>query len=169
MRPIVRRMAPQDAAGAAGYRLRITVEPGEREVNAEGHDPAAAVSAEIHRAQKAGERVVRTDVPGERRPATCRGPVGGASITEGDGSNTLEDLMRVTTKGQVTIPVQVRQQMGIAPGSEVEIVAKEGHAEIRLVSGPQVGIRAVLDRMRGAAGPGMTTDEVMELTRGEPG
>jgi antitoxin PrlF len=77
--------------------------------------------------------------------------------------------MRVTTKGQVTIPQQVREQMGIGPGSEVEIVAREGHAEIRLVSAPQVGIRAVLDRMRGAAGPGMTTDEVMELTRGEPG
>lgn len=65
MRPIVRRMTPQDAIAAAGYRLRITVEPGgEREVDAEGHDLAAAVSAEIHRAQKAGERVVRIDIPG---------------------------------------------------------------------------------------------------------
>ena len=76
--------------------------------------------------------------------------------------------MRVTTKGQVTIPQDVRQAIGIGPGSEVEIVAREGHAEIRLVSAPQVGILAVLDRMRGAAGPGMTTDEVMDLTRGWP-
>ena len=28
--------------------------------------------------------------------------------------------MRVTSKGQVTIPQKVRQQLGIAPGSEVD-------------------------------------------------
>jgi hypothetical protein len=68
MRPIVRRMTPQGATGTAGYRLRITSEPGgEREVSAHGHDLAAAVAGEIHRTEKAGERVVRIDIP-EQRP-----------------------------------------------------------------------------------------------------
>jgi hypothetical protein len=66
MRPIVRRMVPPGAEGTGGYRLQITVEPGgEREVIAQGHDLAAAVSAEIHRAEESGERVVRIDVLGE--------------------------------------------------------------------------------------------------------
>lgn len=74
--------------------------------------------------------------------------------------------MRVTTKGQVTIPLRVRERLGIAPGSEVEIVAHDDHAEIRLVGEPVAGARAVLRQLRGAAGPGMTTDEVMRMTRG---
>jgi AbrB family looped-hinge helix DNA binding protein len=33
--------------------------------------------------------------------------------------------MRVTTKGQVTIPKEIRDRMGIGPGSEVEFVEKD--------------------------------------------
>ena len=32
--------------------------------------------------------------------------------------------MRVTVKGQVTIPKSIRQDLGIEPGSEVEFVAR---------------------------------------------
>jgi AbrB family looped-hinge helix DNA binding protein len=33
--------------------------------------------------------------------------------------------MRVTTKGQVTIPKEIRDRLGIGPGSEVEFVEKD--------------------------------------------
>ena len=41
--------------------------------------------------------------------------------------------MRVTEKGQVTIPKNVRSNLGIETGSEVEFVLREGEAVLRLV------------------------------------
>ena len=72
----------------------------------------------------------------------------------------------VTAKGQVTIPKPVRDLLGIAPGSKVDF-----H---RAVDGSIVLVRADRKRppsrfakMRGHAGKGLTTDEIMALTRGE--
>ena len=74
----------------------------------------------------------------------------------------------VTSKGQVTIPKPIRDYLGIEPGSEVEFPARRMTATSSL-KGPMVrGRRAVLPRRVGSAGPGMTTDELMELLRGEP-
>jgi AbrB family looped-hinge helix DNA binding protein len=42
--------------------------------------------------------------------------------------------MRVTSKGQVTIPKAIRQKMGIAPNSEVEFVEERGRVYLRKVS-----------------------------------
>jgi AbrB family looped-hinge helix DNA binding protein len=39
--------------------------------------------------------------------------------------------MRVTTKGQVTIPKPVRRSLGIKPGTEVEFVLRDGEAVLR--------------------------------------
>ena len=75
--------------------------------------------------------------------------------------------MRVTSKGQVTIPVAVREEIGIEPGSEVEIVARGDRAEIRPVPPNEAPITEWIRRLRGSAPPGMTTDELMALTRGE--
>jgi looped-hinge helix DNA binding domain, AbrB family len=41
--------------------------------------------------------------------------------------------MRVTEKGQVTIPKNVRSNLGIEAGSEVEFELREGEAVLRLV------------------------------------
>ncbi len=75
----------------------------------------------------------------------------------------------VTSKGQVTIPKQVRDRLGINPGSKVDFeVAEDGRAFLR-----RVGRRAVkpsrFERMRGTATSGLTTDEIMALTRGRAG
>jgi AbrB family looped-hinge helix DNA binding protein len=75
----------------------------------------------------------------------------------------------VTSKGQVTIPKPVRDRLGINPGSKVEFeVAEDGRAFLR-----RVGKRAVkpsrFERMRGTATSGLTTDEIMALTRGDAG
>lgn len=42
----------------------------------------------------------------------------------------------VTSKGQVTIPKQLRQRLGLRQGSKVEFVLVGDHAEMRVVSSP---------------------------------
>ncbi len=71
--------------------------------------------------------------------------------------------MRVTRKGQVTIPLEVRRALGIEPGSEVDFDLDRHGA--RLVVSPQRAAEAVT-RMRGRGDVEMTTDEILALTRG---
>ena len=42
----------------------------------------------------------------------------------------------VTSKGQVTIPKPLRQQLGLRSGSKVEFLLVDGHVEMRVVSTP---------------------------------
>jgi AbrB family looped-hinge helix DNA binding protein len=44
--------------------------------------------------------------------------------------------VRITSKGQVTIPQQVRRELGLEPGDEVEIVVRDGAATIVPAHGP---------------------------------
>lgn len=73
--------------------------------------------------------------------------------------------MRVTSKGQVTIPQQVRRRLGIAPGSEVEFELDDRGA--RLVRVRDEAGRAAAATMRGRATARMSTEEIMALTRGD--
>jgi AbrB family looped-hinge helix DNA binding protein len=78
----------------------------------------------------------------------------------------VEAKMRVTTKGQVTIPLEIREQLSIHPGTDVEF-AVEGNA-VKLVPAKRSQARGkrVVERLRGRATVRMTTDEIMALTRG---
>jgi antitoxin PrlF len=72
----------------------------------------------------------------------------------------------VTTKGQVTIPKPFRDRLGNVPGDAVTFeLAPDG----RLVLVKAGGARPVsrIETLRRRAGPGLTTDEIMALTRGE--
>lgn len=79
--------------------------------------------------------------------------------------------MRITSKGQVTIPQAVRERTGLLPNTDVEFVV-DGGGDVRIVktaSGgrPSRGARAV-QRLRESGGRiRMTTDEIMALTRGD--
>lgn len=73
--------------------------------------------------------------------------------------------MRVTSKGQVTIPRDVRKRLGITPGSEVDFELDERGA--RLVRARTNKGKEVVARMIGQGTVKMTTDEIMALTRGE--
>jgi antitoxin PrlF len=73
--------------------------------------------------------------------------------------------MRVTSKGQVTIPRDVRKRLGIAPGSEVDFELDERGA--RLVCARTSRGKEIVAQMRGAGTVKMTTDEIMALTRSE--
>jgi antitoxin PrlF len=73
--------------------------------------------------------------------------------------------MRVTSKGQVTIPQDVREQLGITPGSEVDFqLDSHGARLVRVDTGEG---RALAAGMRGRATKAMSTEEIMALTRGD--
>jgi antitoxin PrlF len=73
----------------------------------------------------------------------------------------------VTSKGQVTIPKPVREHLGIGPGSRVDFRrTADGTILIEKADGRRQPSRFA--KARGTAGPGMTTDELMALLRGEP-
>lgn len=73
--------------------------------------------------------------------------------------------MRVTSKGQVTIPQRVRAQLGIVPGSEVDFELDAGGARLVRVSAGEGS--ALAARMRGRATVLLSTEEIMALTRGD--
>jgi antitoxin PrlF len=71
----------------------------------------------------------------------------------------------VTRKGQVTIPKPVRDRLGIHPGSKVDFeVAEDGRAFLHRV-GKRAAKPSRFERMRGTATAGLSTDEIMALTR----
>lgn len=82
--------------------------------------------------------------------------------------------MRVTSKGQVTIPQAMRRRQGIGGGTQVDF-AERGSDIIVRKAAPGRGKKAsadndfaeYLDRVTGIIDLGMTTDEYMELMRGE--
>jgi AbrB family looped-hinge helix DNA binding protein len=79
--------------------------------------------------------------------------------------------MRVTEKGQVTIPKDIRDRLGITPGSEVEFVRDEKGARLVLVASNADRAPAEFETWLEAAGGsfdtgGMTTDEYMDWLRG---
>ncbi|HZE05630.1 MAG TPA: AbrB/MazE/SpoVT family DNA-binding domain-containing protein [Solirubrobacteraceae bacterium] len=70
--------------------------------------------------------------------------------------------MRVTQKGQVTIPLEVRRALGIHPGSDVQFRIEE--QGVRLVVDPERAAEEIAG-MRGAGSGELTTDEILALTR----
>ena len=75
--------------------------------------------------------------------------------------------MRVTSKGQVTIPIEIRQRFGIDEDTEVEFEVVGNVVQLRKVSGRPSRGRRVLDRLLETAYSGPSTDELLALTRGE--
>lgn len=76
--------------------------------------------------------------------------------------------MRITSKGQVTIPQHIREKAGLLPNTEVEFAYERGKVLLK-PAGKRVGRgeRAVA-RLRGSLKHlKMTTDQLMALTRGE--
>lgn len=79
--------------------------------------------------------------------------------------------MQITSKGQVTIPQDVRNRLGLLPHTEVEFEVAGDHARIRKAkSTSNAGTRGkrVIEALRGTADTRMSTDEIMALTRSEP-
>lgn len=75
--------------------------------------------------------------------------------------------MRLNSKGQVTIPAQLRRRYGFFEGDDVEVV--EDGDTLRIVHAQPAKSRGtrIVSRLRGAATTEHTTDELMALLRGE--
>ena len=78
--------------------------------------------------------------------------------------------MKITSKGQVTIPVEIREKLGLLPNCEVEfeIVGQTVRMrKVRKAKGPGRRGKSLVARLRGKGSVRMTTDEILALTRGE--
>lgn len=77
--------------------------------------------------------------------------------------------MRVTSKGQVTIPIAIREKAGIFPDTEVDFGLQGDTVTIKKAAsngrsrGEEIVARA---RGKGSANRDLTTDQIMALTRG---
>lgn len=80
----------------------------------------------------------------------------------------------MTSKGQITIPEQIRRAAGILPGTEVDVVKDQTGVHILKQNGKKRGgtsrerrLADVVGRLRGSATIRMSTEEIMALTRGK--
>jgi len=73
--------------------------------------------------------------------------------------------MRVTTKGQVTIPQNIREKLGIFPATEIDFIEEQGRVYLVKIKGKSETQR--FKKLRGVATIKMTTDQIMVLTRGD--
>ena len=77
--------------------------------------------------------------------------------------------MRITSKGQVTIPIEFREKLGLFPYTQVEFQFQASGVLIKKAKAGAKRQRAeeAMRRLRGSAKAGLTTDQIMAMTRGE--
>lgn len=77
-------------------------------------------------------------------------------------------MSKITSKGQVTIPKEIRDAFGLLPGTEVEFVSDDEGVRVRRSRGGRRRGEEVVKHLR-ESGKNftMTTEEIMRLTRGE--
>jgi AbrB family looped-hinge helix DNA binding protein len=75
--------------------------------------------------------------------------------------------MRITSKGQVTIPIEIREKAGLLPNTEVEFELEGKAVRIRRAKASRQRGRgaAAVARLRGSATVRMSTEEILALTR----
>ena len=75
--------------------------------------------------------------------------------------------MKITVKGQVTIPLPIRNEFGLKPGTDVEFVAVDGKVVLRPKRRRPDPVEDWLQEAIGVARGKATTARIMRLTRGE--
>jgi len=79
-----------------------------------------------------------------------------------------EPAMRITSKGQVTIPQEIREKAGLLPNTEVEFKLANGRVTLQAVGKPKSPGKVAVEGLRGSLKHlKRTTDELMALTRGD--
>lgn len=73
--------------------------------------------------------------------------------------------MRISTKGQVTIPFDIRDKLGLLPHTEVSMITKGNKVIIEKARDNITRGKRILNRMTGKASVKMSTDEIMKITR----
>lgn len=73
--------------------------------------------------------------------------------------------MKISTKGQITIPIKIRTQLGMLPNTEVSFVLhKDGFFIQKQKNSSRQGVK-LLQQLSGKSTSHMSTDEIMKLTR----
>jgi antitoxin PrlF len=75
--------------------------------------------------------------------------------------------MKISTKGQITIPQGIREQAGVGPGDEMDFDYGNGVITLVRSEGTKTRGQRIVEHLWGRATVRMTTDEIMALTRGE--
>jgi AbrB family looped-hinge helix DNA binding protein len=73
--------------------------------------------------------------------------------------------VKLNSKGQVTIPAQLRERHGLHEGDEIDVVEDGDTLRIVRVEESQSRGQRLVHRMRGRASTSMTTDQLLELLR----
>ena len=73
--------------------------------------------------------------------------------------------MKITTKGQVTIPLNLRKRFGLLPNTEVDFTAIEEGVLIKPSKNRETVYEERLEKASGSATVSITTDEIMRMTR----
>lgn len=74
--------------------------------------------------------------------------------------------MKITSKGQVTIPIEFREKLGLLPETEIEFELAGSTLKIVKKTAAEHGRgKAIVSRMRGRSKSKLSTDEIMRLTR----
>jgi len=79
--------------------------------------------------------------------------------------------MRITDKGEVTIPQAIRERAGLTPGTDVIVELVGDEVRLRKAEGPAAGPtrgQKLVQGLRGAGPSPMPTDEIIALMRGVP-
>lgn len=78
-------------------------------------------------------------------------------------------MSKITSKGQVTIPKEIRDDFGFLPGTEIEFVRDGDDIRVRKLPGGRSRGDEIVERLRKAGGGKykLSTEEIMRLTRGE--
>lgn len=74
--------------------------------------------------------------------------------------------MKITSKGQVTIPIEIRERLGLLPYTEVEFEVRGDAVLLRKANEEKRRGAAIVERMRGRATAGLSTEDILALTRG---
>lgn len=75
--------------------------------------------------------------------------------------------MQVTSKGQVTIPQQFRQLLGLLPHTEVEFDVVDGELRLRKAQEEPVRGKRIVQHLAAKGRVQMSTNEIMRLTRND--
>ncbi len=81
-------------------------------------------------------------------------------------SDDILTALRVTSKGQITIPLELRQRYGLGAGADVEVIATDDGALVRPAVGRGRGAEMVA-QLRDRADAGLDAEAVLRLTRGD--
>lgn len=77
--------------------------------------------------------------------------------------------MRITSKGQVTIPIDIRERAGLLPHTDVQFDFDGETVRITRAAAPKSRSRGdrIAEHLRGGGDIPLSTDEIMAMTRGE--